>query len=104
MSTLTIIEGQGVGKQITGEVQAMMLPFVTLQKVTFTTTAGYSAAVNSNTGLVRLYADATCSVLASTTSSAAVTSVTGIPLVSSTPEYFAVQKGQTTYFSVVAIS
>ena len=105
MSTLTIIEGQGVGLQAGGNAQqAMMLPFVTLQRVTFTTTAGYSAALNTNTSLVRLYADANCSVLASTTSSAAVTSVTGVNLASSTVEYFAVPPGGTIYLSVVAIS
>lgn len=104
MSTLTIIEGQGVGKQVTGQQQAMMLPYVALQAVTFTTTPGYSAAVNSNAGLVRLYVDASCRVLASTVSSASVTSVTGIPMTASTVEYFGVPKNGTIYFSVVAVS
>lgn len=104
MSTLTIIEGQGVGKQTTGEQQAMMLPFITIQNVSFTTTPGYSAGTNPNTSLVRLYTDATCTVLASTTSSASVGSVSGIVMASSTAEYFSVPKGQSIYFSVVAKS
>lgn len=102
MSTLTIIEGQGVGKQTSGDQQAMMLPFITIQRVTFTGTAGYSAAVNSNAGLVRLYADANCTFLGSITSSASVGSLSGVPLDASTPEYFAVPKNGTIYFSVVA--
>lgn len=104
MSTLSIIEGQGVGKQASSDQQAMTLPVVAGQAVTFSGTPGYSAATNANTSLVRLYADATCTVLASTTSSASVASgtVTGIPLVSSTIEYFSVPTGGGIYFSVVA--
>lgn len=104
MSTLTIIEGQAVGKQTTGEQQAMMLPFVTLQRVTFTTSAGYSAALNAKTSLVRLYADANCSVLPALTSSASVGSTSGIPLVAGTAEYFSVPRDGTIYFSVIAVS
>ncbi len=104
MSTLTIVEGQGVGKQASSDQQAMLLPHIAIQRVTFTGTAGYSAALNANTSLVRLYVDANCSLLASTTSSAAVTSLTGINLVSSTVEYFSVPIGGIIYFSAVAIS
>jgi hypothetical protein len=103
MSTLTIIEGQGVGKGFGNEQQAMLLPFITIQRVTFTGTQGNSAALNSNTSLVRLYADAACSVLASTISSASVGSTTGILMVASSLEYFSVPAGGTIYFSVVAI-
>jgi hypothetical protein len=81
----------------------MMLPFITLQNVTFTGSAGYSAATNSNTGLVRIYVDAACKVVASTTSSAAITSLSGISMTASTFEYFAVPKGQSIYFSVVGV-
>lgn len=102
MSTLTIVEGQGVGKQPSNDIQAMMLPFTTLANVTFTGTPGYSTGTQSSTGLVRLYADASCAVLASITSSASVTSLTGLPLVSSTAEYFSVPVGRTIYFSVVS--
>ena len=102
MSTLTIIEGQGIGKQPSNDIPAMMLPFTTIQRVTFSTTAGYSAATQSSTGLVRLWADATCTVLATLASSASVGSLSGIPLVSSTPEYFCVPQGQAIYFSVIS--
>lgn len=105
MSTLTIVEGQGVGVQAGGQgQQAMALPFITLQRVTFTTTAGYSAALNANTSLIYVAADANCSMLASTVSSASVTSLTGFPLVSSTGTFFSVPKGGTIYISAVAIS
>ena len=104
MSTLTIIEGQGVGKTPSADIQAMMLPFLTLSRVTFTSTAGYSTGTGSNTNLVYLYTDASVSVLASTTSSASVTSTTGFPLVASTGMYFSVPQGKTIYFSAVAIS
>lgn len=32
MSTLTIVEGQGVGKQASSDQQAMMLPYITIQR------------------------------------------------------------------------
>lgn len=104
MSTLTIVEGQGIGKQQSGSQQAMMLPFITIQRVTFTGTAGYSAALNRNTTLVRIYTDANASMIVGA-SSASVGSLTGVPLVASTVEYFSVAAGSAVnYISVVAIS
>jgi len=104
MSTLNIIEGQGVGKQASSDQQAMLLPYITLQNVTFTGTAGYSVALNANTTLVRLWADAECTVLPSTTSSASVGSATGIVLATDTAEYFSVPPGRVVYFSVISHS
>jgi hypothetical protein len=105
MSTLTIVEGQGIGVQVGGNAQqAMLLPHITIQRVTFTGTAGYSAGLNANTSLIYVVADANCSMLASITSSASVGSLTGFPLVSSVPLFFSVPAGGVIYISAVAIS
>lgn len=101
MSTLYIVEGQGTGKQATGEQQAMLMPYITIQRVTFTGAAGYSAALNANTSLVRIWTDAQAAVKASATSSAAVAS-NDMPLAALTPEYFAVPTGGGIYFSVIS--
>lgn len=103
MSTLTIVEGQGVGKQSSGDIQAMMLPYITIQRVTFTGTAGYSAKINSNANLVYLYVDANAAFSATPGSSGSVAS-TDFPLVSSTGMFFAVNPVGSTYINVVARS
>lgn len=103
MSTLTIVEGQGVGKQASGDIQAMAVPFTAdVATVTFTTTAGYrTTATSTKTNVVYVYTDAACSILPSAAASAAVTSVNGFPMVASTGQYFSTN-GAPIYFSVVA--
>ncbi len=103
MSTLYILEGQSVGKTGSGEPQAMQMPYVTLQKVTFTGTAGYSAKLNDNTSVFRLWADSQVSVEISTVSSASVGSA-NIVLASNTPEYFACGLKSSIYISAVSNS
>lgn len=102
MSTLQITEGQGIGRQSTGEQQAMTLPLIGTQTVTFTGTAGYSAATNAKTTLVRLFSSAQCAVVADIVSSSSVGSSSGFILAANTPEYFAVSGG--IYFSVISNS
>lgn len=101
MSTLTIVEAVGVGKQASGDIQAMMLPYITIQRVTFTGTAGYSARISPNANLIYLYVDANAAFTATANSSGTVAS-TDFPLVSSTGMYFGVNPVGSTYISVVS--
>jgi hypothetical protein len=106
MSTLTIVEGQGIGVQVGGNAQqAMMLPHIAIQRVTFSGTAGYGAALNKNTTLIYVRADAAASLLMASVSSGSVGSLTGFPLASGEGQYFSVAAGSAINFpSVVAIS
>jgi hypothetical protein len=104
MSTLTVVEYQGVGKQPSNDIQAPMLPYITIQKVTFTGTAGYSAQLNANTQLVQLFTDGQCNVLASTTSSASVGSATAIILATTDKPFYTVKRSSGLYFSVISNS
>jgi hypothetical protein len=58
MSNLYILEGTCIGKQSSSGVQAVMLTGnETVQKVSFTGTAGVSAALNANTTVYGISAD-----------------------------------------------
>ena len=100
MSTLTIVEYQGVGKQPSNDIQAPMLPYITIQKVTFTGAAGYSAQLGATTQLVQLMTDGQCNVIPSTTSSAAVGSADGLILATIDKPFYCVAPSSGLYFSV----
>ncbi len=87
MSTLTITEFQGVGKQASSDQQAATLLSATTQKVTFTGAVGFSAPLQVGTTLVRLFSDAACAVKMAATSASAAS--TDLPIASGSPEYFA---------------
>lgn len=104
MSTLQITEGQGTGKFSTNGIQAMTLPAVNTQNVTFTGTAGFSVtATSAKTNVVRLFSSAQCAVVADVVSSASVASSSGFILAANTPEYFATN-GAAIFFSVISNS
>jgi len=100
MSTLTIVEYQGIGRQPSGDIQAPMLPYLTIQKVTFSGAAGYSARLSEATQLVQLMTDGQCNVLPSTTSSAPVGSADAIILATTDKPFYTVRRGAGLYFSV----
>lgn len=104
MSTLQITEGQGTGKFSTNGIQAMTLPLIATQNVTFTGTVGYSlTATNTKTNVVRLFSSAQCAVVADTVTSSSTGSSSGFILAANTPEYFATN-GAAIFFSVISNS
>ena len=93
MSTLYVTEYEDLAFDGRGHViQAGKEPAVTTQKVTFTGTHGESAAFNSRTNFIRIYADG-AGYLAFGAAPVAVTT-TGTPISASTAEYFGVIPGQ----------
>ena len=92
MSTMYISEYEELASSENGMVQAGREPSVTTQKVTFTGTAGASAAFNSRTKFIRVSCDA-AAFLAFGLDPTAVTA-TDLPVQASTPEYFGVIPGQ----------
>jgi len=103
MSTLTIVEGQGVGKQGSSDQQAMLLPFITVQNVTFTGTQGSSLALNANTSLIYVVPSANCAIGAIVGSAGSVGSTTGFPLVASTGMFFSVPTGGSIFITAVGV-
>lgn len=103
MSTLYILEGTGVGKTGASDIQAMMMPYVALQKVTFTGAAGYSAKLNTGTTVFRVWSSDNVSLEISTTQSASVGSA-NIVLAASGAEYFACAPNSGLYISAISYS
>ena len=94
MATLYIQEyerlvNNPVGNQV---IQAGQEPAVTNQTVTFTATAGASAAFNSSTNFIRVYSD-TAGYIKFGAAPTAVTA-TDMPISANTPEFFGVVPGQ----------
>ncbi len=98
MPTLYVAEYEGIGQsQPQGSIPAAIAPALDVQAVSYTGTAGTSAAFGSSTKLVRITSDGTCSFRFSTDGSAATTSYPR--LASGAVEYFYVQPG--TYVSAI---
>lgn len=93
MSTLYITEYEELAKDGTGAViQAGKEPAITTQTVSFTGTAGVSAAFNARTNYVRLYADGAGFLLFGVSPTAVTAS--GTPIALTTAEYFGVIPAQ----------
>ena len=81
--------------------QVAMVPGGAVQNVSFTSTAGASAAVDNATIGVRLLSDTDCWFLCSKAATAA-TSSNGIRLIANQGEYFGVPPGGAYRFSFVS--
>jgi hypothetical protein len=66
-------------------------PALVVQKITYTTTAGVSAAFNAKTRLIRVLISSTGRILVSTAGTSAAT--TDTPVIASSAEYFGVVPG-----------
>jgi len=100
MANLYITEFQGVGKQSTSDQQAALQPAITQQKVSFTGTAGVSAALNANTTLVRVTVDGIASIRFSALSTDLAT-VSYPRMAADTVEYFAVPPSSGLFISAI---
>lgn len=100
MATLYITEYQGTGLQPNQSIQSPMEPPLATQALTYTGTAGVSAAFSAKTQLVRITSEAVCSYLFSSAGTAATTS--SPRLAAGVSEYHAVPLGQG--FKVSAIT
>lgn len=89
MPTLYITEFQQEGIDAMGRIMPVAKqPAVAQQAVVFTGTSAQSATLDAQTTLVRVQADATCSVLFGTNPTA---TATNLRMVSGQTEYFCVQ-------------
>lgn len=100
MATLWITEFENLAGSFNGgPAQAGLMPAVTVQAINLSSAASStSAALNTDTRLVRCAADAKCHITFSTGSPTATTGDT--PLFANTWDYFGVKAGQ----SVAVIS
>jgi len=99
MSTMYIAEFQSIGKEVGIETQAAVVPPLAVQNITFTGTAGQSAALNANTTLVRITVDGIASIRFSTAGTAATTAYPR--MAADTVEYFCVPQGSALIISAV---
>lgn len=99
MATLKVTEGAVSGMQNPVLAQVMKLKGVTQNPVTFTGTAGVSAAFQSTTRIIRVVSDANCAVKVGASDVAAV--ATDTQLQAGKEEYFFVDGGD--YISAITI-
>lgn len=100
MATLYITELNYIGKDANGaNVQAAAVPPVAEQVVAIAGASAQSAALNVSTNMVRLMADAACSVKFGSNPTATATSMR---LAADAGEYFSIPAGQS--FKVAVIS
>jgi len=92
MATLQIIEYASLGNDASGLIpQVPQLPPLATQNITFTGTAGQSAALNKDTRFVCLIADAAYRFAAGSNPTATSTDQRGL---ADSPEFFGVIAGQ----------
>jgi hypothetical protein len=98
MSNLSVTEYDNTTLDARGETMPVATnPGVTIQNITFTATAGVSAAFDRNTKLVRVISDADCRILFGVSPTAVVTDML---LKAGSAEYF----GVTPYLKISAVA
>lgn len=91
MATLYITEYRRVAGIGNAPIPMVNLEHLRTTALTFTgTSAATASAVGSDTEVVRLLADANCSVAFAVGSAPTATTAAGVPLPANAPEYFAV--------------